>query len=210
MIEYVFEKNPDERILQRASRVLNSGGLVCFPTETNWVACASPFHKEGVDKLYRLRHVENTKHFTIMCSSFQKAMEIAVIGNGAFSILKKIIPGPYTFIFESQKKITKWLKASKVDHQVGIRFSPSVLCQKLLETHGEVLICTHVTQDMLGEEDATFIYSALIEDALGSMIDLIIDPGEAEFLGPTTIIDWTTGEPEIIREGSGSTSLFKR
>ena len=211
MIEYVVGSNPDNRVLTRASRILNEGGLVCFPTETNWVVCASPFHKEGVDKLYRLRHVENTKHFSVLCNSFQKAMEIAVIDDHAFSVIKKIIPGAYTFIFESQKKITKWLKASKVDHQVGVRFSPSVLCQKLLEAHGEVVICTHVSHEMVGEDDGFIpLYSAQIDDALGAMIELIIDPGEYEFIGKTTIIDWTSGVPEIIREGVGSTKLFQR
>ena len=211
MIDYVIASNPDDRVLARASRILNEGGLICFPTETNWVVCASPFNRDGVDKLYRLRHVENTKHFTVLCHSFQKAMEIAVIENAAFSVLKKIIPGPYTFIFESQKKITKWLKASKVDHQVGVRFSPSLLCRKVLEAHGDVLICTHLTHDMLGETDEeTPLYSALIEDGLGNMIDLIIDPGEYEFLGQTSIIDWTSGSPLVIREGIGDTTIFER
>ena len=109
MIEYVVEHNPDDRTLKKASQILRNGGLICFPTETNWVVVADPFNKEGVEKLYRFRHVENTKHFTVLCESFQKAQEGSFIDDSAFRLLKKMIPGSYTFIFEAQKKITKFL-----------------------------------------------------------------------------------------------------
>ena len=208
MIDYVVEHNPDDRTLAKASQILRNGGLVCFPTETSWVVAADPFVKDGVDKLYRLRHVENTKHFSILCSSYKKAMEIAYIDDAAFALIKRVVPGPYTFIFEAQKKITKLLKASRYDHQVGLRFPPKALCKTILESHEHVLICTHISPDMLELEEDGLIYSALIEDYLGNIIDLIIDPGEMEFVGPTTIVDFTSGEPEIIREGAGEVKLF--
>jgi tRNA threonylcarbamoyl adenosine modification protein (Sua5/YciO/YrdC/YwlC family) len=205
MIEYVVEHNPDDRILKKASQILRNGGLICFPTETNWVVVADPFNKEGVEKLYRFRHVENTKHFTILCDSFQKAQEVSFIDDSSFRLLKKMIPGSYTFIFEAKKQITKYLKASKTDKEVGIRFPPKILCLKLLEVHGEVVISTHLTREMLELEDEGIpLYSALIEDHFGNQIDLIIDPGEYDFIGNhTTIIDFTSGAPEIIREGAG-------
>lgn len=210
MIEYVVEHNLDDRILAKASQILRNGGLICFPTETNWVAVADPYNPQGVAKLYRLRHVENTKHFTIMCANFQKAMEIAVIGDSAFRLLKKVVPGTYTFIFEAQKKITKHLKASKYDHQVGIRFPPKLLCRAILEYYGDILISTHVDQETLEIEEETFIYSALLEDHLPSSVEMIIDPGEFEFAGSSTIVDFTSGEPEVLRVGAGDASLFLR
>jgi tRNA threonylcarbamoyl adenosine modification protein (Sua5/YciO/YrdC/YwlC family) len=211
MIEYVVEHNPDDRTLLKASQILRNGGLICFPTETNWVVVADPFKKEGVDKLYRLRHVDNTKHFTILCDSFQKAQDISFIDDGAFRLLKKIIPGPYTFIFDARKKITKFLKASKTDKEVGVRFPPKLLCQKLLELHGEVVISTHITHEMMDmEDDGVPLYSALIEDYFGNQIDMIIDPGEYEFIGlHTTIIDFTSGMPEVVREGAGPVNFLK-
>ncbi len=210
MIEYVVEHNPDDRILTRASQILKAGGVVAFPTETNWVAVVDPYQQKAVDKLYALRHIENSKHFTVMCPGFQKAMEIALIDDSAFRLLKKVIPGSYTFIFESHKKINKFLKASKTDHQVGIRFPPRKLCQKILESHGDVLITTHLSYDMFEDHDEAMpIYSALIEDQFSNLINLIIDPGEYEFLGSTTIVDFTSGSPEVLRVGLGNPSLFQ-
>lgn len=208
MIEYVVEHNPDDRTLLKASQILRNGGLICFPTESSWVVVADPYNKKSVDKLYQIRHVENTKHFTILCQSFQKAMEIAVIDDGAFSLMKKVVPGSYTFILEANKKVTKLLKASKYDHQVGIRFPPRALCRKLMEMHDDVLISSPIKAEMMELEEDAFIYSALIEDFYGSMIDLIIDPGEVEFIGETTIVDFTSGAPEVIREGAGETRFF--
>jgi tRNA threonylcarbamoyl adenosine modification protein (Sua5/YciO/YrdC/YwlC family) len=211
MIEYVVENNPDDRILLKASKILRDGGLVCFPTETNWVVVADPFNKAGVDKLYRLRHVDNTKHFTVLCESFQKAQEVSFIDDGAFRILKKIIPGPYTFILEAQKKITKHLKASKTDKEVGLRFPPSTFCKRFLAVHGDVLISSHLTPDMMEiEDEETILYGALIEDYFGNKVDLILDPGTYEFIGQsTTIIDFTNGAPEIIRLGAGSVDFLR-
>jgi tRNA threonylcarbamoyl adenosine modification protein (Sua5/YciO/YrdC/YwlC family) len=210
MIEYVVEHNPDDRILARASQILQNGGLLCFPTETNWVVVCDPFQKQSVDRLYRLRHIENTKHLTVLCSNFQRAMEIAFIDDGAFRLIKKVTPGPYTFIFEAQKKITKFLKASKIDHQVGLHFPPVNLCNSILEACGGLLLSSHVSHDMIPDADPDLpLYSALIEDALGHQIELIIDPGEYEFIGPTSMIDFTSGIPEVLREGSGDISLFK-
>lgn len=210
MIEYVVESNPDDRTLSKASQILRNGGLICFPTDTNWVVVADPFHKEGVEKLYRLRHVDNTKHFTVLCDTFQKAQEVSFIDDGAFRILKKIIPGPYTFIFEAQKKITKFLKASKTDKEVGIRFSDKNLCRRLLEVHGDVVISSHINHEMMEmEEDGTPLYGALIEDYYGNKIDLILDPGEYDFVGSSTIIDFTSGAPELIRQGAGKVDFIR-
>jgi tRNA threonylcarbamoyl adenosine modification protein (Sua5/YciO/YrdC/YwlC family) len=210
MIDYVVEHNPDDRVLMRASQILQNGGLLCFPTETNWVAVCDPFNKNAVDKLYQLRHIENSKHLTVLCSKFQKAMEIAMIDDHAFALMKKVIPGSYTFIFEAQKKITKFLKASKYDHQVGLRFPPKHLCRSLIEACGGLLLSTHINHDMFEGADIEIpLYSAMIEDQFGNIIDLIIDSGETEFVGSTTIVDFTTGAPEVHREGAGDPSIFQ-
>lgn len=209
MIAYVQSHSPDNRVLENAFRILKSGGLIAFPTETNWVVVADPAEKKGIDRLYQLRHVDNTKHFTVLCSSFKRATEIAQIEDHAFALMKKVIPGPYTFILPAQKKIQKFLKASKTDHEVGVRFPPNKLCLSLIDAYDGILISSHINHEMIeAEDDGIPLYSALIEDNLGHLIDLIIDPGEYEFLGPTTIVNFTEGVPEVVRVGSGKPDIF--
>lgn len=210
MIDYVVANNPDDRILQKAALILNEGGLVCLPTETNWVILADPYKKSGPEKLFQIRHVNNTKHLTLFCRDFKSAQQVAIINDSAFRIMKKLDLMHFTFIFEAQKNITKYLKASKQDREVGIRFSQNKLLVKLLEHFNGILISTHIKHDMLEIEDDSYpIYSAQIEDFFGAKIDLILDPGEYKFSGPTTIIDFSHETAEVIRIGTGDTSLFR-
>lgn len=209
MIDYVIPDNPDDRILTKASQALVAGRLICLPLDTNWVVLASPFVKSGVERLYELRHVDNTKHFTVFCADFNQASEIAYIDDAAFRLIKRALPGPYTFIFRAQKKIIKHLKASKTDHEVGVRFAHSALLKKLLASHGDVTIGTHITADMIPDHDESIpIWSGLIEDYYGHLIETVLDAGETEFHGPTTIISFSEGIPVLVRQGLGPSEVF--
>lgn len=208
MIEYVIAENPDDRVLKKASDILKGGGIVCIPTDTNWIMTCDPYNKDGVDKLYRLKHEDKKKHFSLLCDNFSKASEVAMIDNGAFKFLKRLIPGHYTFIFEAKKNIAKIIKASKTDKQIGIRFVPSTLIQRLVETHGDVIMSTNILPSMLSASEDGPIFSYMIEDKMHE-IDLIIDPGEFEFVGPSTVIDFSQGTgPMLVREGAGDSSVI--
>lgn len=211
MIEYVIPHNPDDRVIRRASQILKSGGLVCFPTDTNWILAACSTHKEAIAKLYKIKKENSHKHFSILCDDISKASEVAIISNHAFKLLKKCLPGHYTFIFEATKKMAKLVQASKTDKEVGIRFVPSILVSKVIEIHGQVLVSTNVPYKLLGitENSAEPIYSYQIEDKISHFAELIIDPGEIEFSGESSIIDFSKGDiPIILREGAGDTSYF--
>jgi tRNA threonylcarbamoyl adenosine modification protein (Sua5/YciO/YrdC/YwlC family) len=202
MIEYVIADNPDDRILEKASSVLKSGGLICLPTDTNWIIVADPFSKKGVSSIYKAKNIDKLKHLSLLCSSISKASEVAIIEDNVFRLLKKKIPGHFTFIFEATKKITRAVQANKMDHEVGIRFVPSKLVEKLLETHGDVLISTNIDLTQFNVEEKE-IYSYMIEETIGNQIEMIIDPGDYEFVGKSTIVDFTNGSPEVIRQGVG-------
>lgn len=202
MIEYVIANNPDDRVLRKASALMRNGDLVCIPTDTNWVVITDPFSKRGVENIYRFKKADKLKHFSLLCDSISRASEVAIIDDSIFKILKRIIPGHFTFIFEATKKITKAVQANKTDHQVGIRFIPSILVEKLLEIHGDVVISTNVDYHTYGLDEEA-IYSYQLEEAFGGHLKMIIDPGDYEFTGHSTIIDFTTGAAEIIRQGVG-------
>lgn len=211
MIEYIIAQNPDDRVLQKASTILSSGDLICFPTDTNWILAACSTKKIGIEKLYKIKKEGVQKHFSILCNDISKASEVAIIDNHSFKLLKKVIPGHYTFIFESTKKMAKLIQASKTDKEVGLRFVPSILVSRLIEMHGEILVSTNIPKSLLNmpadsQED---IYSYQLEECLGNITELIIDPGELEFDGPSTIIDFSKGShPSVLREGAGDISAF--
>ncbi len=209
MIEYVIEHNPDERVLNKAVSIIKSGGIICLPTDTNWILIASPYHKDGTEKLYKIKKENGNKHFSLFCSDISKASEVALIDNQAFKLLKRAVPGHYTFIFEASKKIAKAIKASKTDKEIGIRFVPSTLTNKLLEKLEDIVISTNIPTSALGISEEDPIYSYMIEESeIAHLIDMIIDPGEFEFSGPSTIVSFLNDVPEVIREGAGDSSLF--
>lgn len=204
MISYVIAENPDDRVLQRASELLKEGKLVCVPTDTAWVVVCDPFNKKGVEALYRFKGVSPLKHFSLLCDSISKASEVASISDSAFRMIRGKIPGHYTFIFEATKKITKAVQASKTDHQVGVRFVPQKIVNSLLDIHGDVLLSTNISNEMMGLEEDELFYSFQISERFPSGIDMIIDPGEYEFAGSSTIVDFSQDDaPVLIREGAG-------
>lgn len=211
MIEYIVAHNPDNRVINRASEILKNGGLICFPTDTNWVLAACSTKKSAIEKLYKIKKEDAQKHFSLLCNDISKASEVAHISNHAFRLLKKCIPGNYTFIFEATKKISKLIQASKTDKEVGIRFVPSVLVNRIIEVHGEVLVSTNVPLRLLDLSPDYIgpIYSYQLEDKISHLTEQIIDPGEIEFSGPSSIIDFSAGDvPIIVREGAGDTHIF--
>lgn len=205
MIEYVIAQNPDDRIINRACKVLEKGGLVCLPTDSNWVVVADPASKAGVKSLYKLKKADPQKHFSVLCDTIAKAMEIAHIETTAFRLLKKKIPGHFTFIFRAKKSIIKYLEASKRDHEIGIRFPPCILVQRLIEAYGNVLLSTNITHEVLSIEDESVeIYGYLIGDTLSNTIGHVLDTGETEFAGPSTIVNLTDeANPVVVRRGAG-------
>lgn len=204
MIEYIIEHNPDDRVLQKASTIMKDGGIVCLPTDTHWVMLTDAFNKNAVEKLYRLKGEQKNHHFSILCSTISMASDYAVIPDSSFRLINKKIPGHYTFIFEATKKMIKTLKASKTDHEIGLRFIPAHFINALIEVHGSGLISTNVDENVLGIEfDRTELYSYQIEECLTGKVDMIIDPGEFNFVGSSTIYNFSGDLPELVREGAG-------
>lgn len=209
MIEYVIYNNPDDRVLDRAKLAIDQGKLICFPTDTNWIIAGSPYDKNALEKIYRLKNESKSKHFSVLCPDISTASNVAEISDHAFRLIKPNIPGHYTFIFPATKKITKVLKASKTDKEIGIRFTPCELAQKILKQVGNVLISTNITHEMLRINEDDAIYSYLIEEQLSHQLAMIIDPGEVEFAGQSTIIDFSQSDnPELVREGAGPVHPF--
>jgi tRNA threonylcarbamoyl adenosine modification protein (Sua5/YciO/YrdC/YwlC family) len=210
MIEYIIAQNPDNRILKKCADILSKGKLVCIPTDTNWVVVCDPFNKSAVESLYRLKGEDIHKHFSLLCADISMASELALIDNQAFKLIKKMSPGHFTFILNASKAITKYLKASKTDKEIGIRIPPNNVALKLIEQFGSALLSTNITALHMGLEEDYPIYSTLIDDHYTHQIAITVDTGEIEFIGSSTIIDFTQdGPPVVVREGAGNIEKFR-
>lgn len=217
MIEYIIPENPDDRILNRAVSLMNDGGIICFPTDTNWVFAASTDSKKGIDALYTIKGAEKGKHFSMMCNNISEASQYGMIYDSAFKKIRKVLPGPYTLIFEPTKELPRTIRGYRKEKEIGIRIPASILCKKLLEAAGKPIITSSITHEMLENTDAgmfleqdSMIYSYQLEEAYGHRLKMIIDPGDFEFNGNSSVINFATedGTPEVIRAGAGDVTLF--
>ncbi len=218
MIHYVVENNPDGRIIDKASQALIQGGIICFPTDTNWVLAASPFCKAGVENLYRVKGIDRKKNLSLLCNKISQASQYAIISNQTYRTIKRVIPGPYTFVFNPTRDIPRIIKEHRGSKEIGIRLPKSVLCSRLLENNPTPLLTTSITLSMLQthffDDDPNMptnsdILSYQIEDAIGNWISMILDPCDVKFEGESTIIDFSKDDtPQVLREGAGDISFF--
>ncbi|MCP4912009.1 MAG: L-threonylcarbamoyladenylate synthase [Oligoflexia bacterium] len=203
MIEYIIPENVDDRIIDKASQLLSQGEVICFPTDTSWILAVDPFVKNSLEKLHKFKGEEKSKHYSLLCDSFSRASEVAVVPDSCYRLLRNKVPGHYTFIFEATKKLSKAVKASKTDKEVGLRFPPVDFVNRLITHHGQVLASTNITHEMMGIGDEEELYSYLIEERFGSRISMILDPGEYNFVGQSTIYQFTDNEIQLVRQGVG-------
>jgi tRNA threonylcarbamoyl adenosine modification protein (Sua5/YciO/YrdC/YwlC family) len=204
VIQYVIPENCDDRILDLALNHLSNGELIIIPSDTNWIVVGDIRYKKAVEKIYRLKKQDKLKHFSLLCCSLKMANQVALISSQVFRSMKRKVPGHFTFILPAQKSITKSLKASKADQQVGLRIIPINWINKLIEKNGGPLISTHIDQQFLGIPDEEDIYSYLIEERLSHEVALTIDSGESEFAGISTIINFANEDEDVLtRQGVG-------
>ena len=204
MIQYILPENCDDRILEYAAKHLKNGELIIIPSDTNWILIGDIRQKKTIEKIYRLKNEDKQKHFSLLCSSLKMANEVAIISSPVFKTMNRKMPGHFTFILPAQKSITKYLKASKTDHQVGIRIIPINWINQLIDNFAGPLISTNIDHNLLGSTEGDDIYSYLIEESLSHEIPLILDSGESEFVGASTILDFSDDAEEIlIRQGAG-------
>lgn len=203
-VAYIVPQSPDDRILKRAISILENEGLIILPSDTNWLICANGLDKKAISKLYRYKNESESKHYSLICSSLSMISDLAHVYDPVFRSIRNMIPGHYTFIFPALKAMAKRIKATKTDKEIGIRIPPNQLIRTLVDMASFPLISTHLNAQMLGQPEGSYIYGALIEESMTPEIELIIDPGEYDFVGTSTVIDCTEdATPTILREGAG-------
>lgn len=195
--------NPQARLVRQAVEILRNDGLLVYPTDSSYALGCHVGDKRGMERIRRIRKLDNKHNFTLMCRDLSEISSYARVDNSSYRLLKSLTPGAYTFILRATHEVPRRLQHPK-RKTIGIRIPDHPVAQALLEELGEPLMSSTLIlpgADM-PETDAHDIRERLEHD-----VDLVID-GDNCGLEPTTVIDLVDGVPEIVREGRGSVEGF--
>lgn len=199
----LYESNPEQKKIDRIIDLLNNNGVIIYPTDTVYALGCSINSRKAIERIARIKGITPGKErFSLMFDSLSQITEYARnIHTPIFKIIKKAVPGPYTFILHSSNKLPKLLNSSK--KTVGVRVPDHNVPKVIVEQLGNPIITTSIR-----DEDEIIEYSTdpeLIYEKFQNQVDLVIDGGYGNNI-PSTIVDFTSGEPEILREGLGDVS----
>lgn len=200
---YVHEENPQPRLINQAVNALKNGGVIVYPTDSGYALGCMLGDKDAMSRMARIRQIDNDHNFSLMCRDQSELSTYAKVDNQAYRVLKHHTPGPYTFIFKASKEVPKRLQNPK-KKTIGIRVPDNVIALALLEALDAPLMSTSL---ILPGEEFTESDPEHIRDILEHQVDAIIHGG---YLGekPTTVIDMSDGDMEVLREGAGDISPF--
>ena len=188
--------NPQQRLINRVCEVLEEGGLIVYPTDTFYGIGCDLFNKRGIQLIYRLKNRPLKKPFSFLCDSLKEVSRYALVSNYAYKTMKRLLPGPYTFILEGTRLVPKIMLTKR--KTVGIRVPDNKICLDIIRTFGRPIIST----------SAVFDDPQSIEEAYGSFLDVIIDGGVL-YQSPSSVVSLIDDIPEVIREGKGDVSGFR-
>jgi tRNA threonylcarbamoyl adenosine modification protein (Sua5/YciO/YrdC/YwlC family) len=195
MIVAINPQNPQQRLIKKVCDVLDQGGLIAYPTDTFYGIGCDLYNKKGIEKIYRLKNRPLTQPFSIICDSLKEISKYAKVSDYCYKTMRKLLPGPYTFILEGTKLVPKIMLTKR--KTVGIRVPDNVICLSLVRELGRPVITTSALMDD----------PSLIQDAYSSFLDIVIDGGVL-YPDPSSVISLIGDVPEVIREGKGDVSMF--
>lgn len=201
-----FQIHPDTpqlRLIRQAAQIIRSGGIVALPTDACYALVARLDDKAAVDRLRRIRGINDKHHLTLLCRDLSEIAQYSRVDNRQYRLLKAATPGAYTFILEATKEVPRRLSHPS-RKTIGLRVPDNAIAQALLEELGEPLLGT--TLILPGQEHALSDPEE-IRDGLGKVIDLVVDGGACQ-LEPTTVIDLSGSEPILVRQGLGDAAPF--
>ena len=194
--------NPQQRLISQVVDVLKKGGVICYPTDTMYGIGCDIFNQKAVKRVYQIKNRLKHKPFSFMCSDLKNISEYSHVGNTAYRLMRKCLPGPYTFVLSGTKLVPKIMLTRQ--KTVGIRVPDNPVCQDLIKGLGNPILTTSAILD----KDAPALSEAYeFDELLGNMVDVVIDGGMV-YPDPSTIVDFSCDEPEILRHGKGDISLF--
>jgi tRNA threonylcarbamoyl adenosine modification protein (Sua5/YciO/YrdC/YwlC family) len=200
----VHPDNPQPRVIAQVVEIIRAGGLIAYPTDSCYaLGCALDNH-DGLDRIRSIRNLDDRHHFTLMCSDFAQLGQFVHISNSVFRLLKASTPGSYTFILPATKEVPRRLMHPK-KKTVGVRIPEHTVTSALLAALGEPLLSTTL---LLPDETEPMTHGWDIKEKLDHLVDAVVDAGDCG-TEPTTVVDLSSDEPEILRRGAGDPSRFE-
>ena len=200
---YIHPENPQARLINQAVDIVRKGGVIVYPTDSGYALGCKIEDKGAMERICRIRHLPNGHNFTLMCRDLSEIANYARVDNTQYRLLKATTPGSYVFILEGSKELPRRVMHPK-RKTMGLRIPDHPVALALLAELGEPLLTT--TLQLPGDE-APLTEGWEIQDRLDDQIDLILDAG---YCGtePTTVIDLSSGTPELVRAGRGPLEPF--
>jgi tRNA threonylcarbamoyl adenosine modification protein (Sua5/YciO/YrdC/YwlC family) len=194
----IHPESPQPRLIRRSVDILREGGVIVYPTDTSYALGCSLDSKDGLDRIRRIRQLDEQHNFTLICKDLSQTATFAKIDNEAFRLIKSLSPGPYTYILKATRETPRRLQHPK-KKTIGIRFPDNPITIALLEELSEPLFSSTL---ILPGDEQPVADPEDIRDRLEKQVSLIIDAGIVTYQ-PSTILGFTEGSLEIIRQGIG-------
>lgn len=202
MLLQINPDNPQQRLIQQVVDRLRAGAVICYPTDTGYGIGCDLFCQKAVKKIIQMKGRAKNKPFSFLCSDLKNISSYAHVSNTAYRLLKKNLPGPYTFVLPGSKLVPKTMATKQ--KTVGIRVPENPISRMLLETLGNPIVNTSLPSE---EGDSPLADPYEIDCLFGKRLDLIIDGGET-YADPSSLIDLTGDFPLVLRVGQGDVTPF--
>jgi tRNA threonylcarbamoyl adenosine modification protein (Sua5/YciO/YrdC/YwlC family) len=200
----VHPDNPQRRAIGQVVALIRDGGLIAYPTDSCFALGCQIGNRDGLDRIRAIRQLDDRHHFTLVCSDFAQLGKLVQISNSSFRMIKSATPGSYTFILPASKDVPRRLLHPK-KKTVGVRIPAHTVAQALLAELGEPLLSSTL---LLPDEEVPMTRGWEIRDRLDNVLDAVLDSAECG-TEPTTVIDLSGDEPELVRRGAGDPSRFE-
>lgn len=206
MMLKIYPNNPNKHDINKVTDIINSGSIVIIPTDTLYAFACSMQFKKAVENIARLKGFSLKKaKYSMLCQNLSQLSEyVRPLDRNTFGLLRSTLPGPFTFVMDASNSVPRnYLNANKT---IGLRVPDNPITQAIIEAVGSPLIATSVRT--LGTERETEYYTdpELINELFGNQVDLVVDGGIGDD-NPSTVVDLSGGEVEIIRQGKGILDL---
>jgi len=194
--------NPQPRLIKQVVECLKKGGVIVYPTDTTYGIGCDIFNRKAVKRIFQIKHRDQRKPFSFICNNLAEISSYAQVSNFAFKVMKRHLPGPYTFILQATKIVPGSLSTKQ--KTVGVRIPENAICEAIVQELGHPLVTT--SANTAGE--ATPQDPRDIDDKMGNLVDFVIDGG-ISMDEASTVISLLDDQIEVIRQGAGDTSWIE-